>query len=89
LLLQHWGELNVLMVGFGQQICKPVNPLCAQCLNKAICPASSVRRHISKTSSATSTTKLEGIVDIEELKREGEDEIKKEKAGDLPVKTES
>jgi hypothetical protein len=75
-----------LMVGFGQQICKPVNPLCAQCLNKAICPASSVRRHIAKTSS---DTKLEGIVDIEELKRGGEDEVQKEKAGDLPVKTES
>ncbi|XP_054850635.1 endonuclease III-like protein 1 [Eublepharis macularius] len=38
-----WSELNWLLVGFGQQICLPVNPRCSECLNQAICPAS--RKH--------------------------------------------
>lgn len=33
-----WDEVNNLMVGFGQQVCKPVNPLCSTCLNKTLCP---------------------------------------------------
>ncbi|XP_046852375.1 endonuclease III-like protein 1 [Xenia sp. Carnegie-2017] len=33
-----WSEVNVLLVGFGQQICLPIKPLCAKCLNKEICP---------------------------------------------------
>ncbi|KAJ6653746.1 hypothetical protein lerEdw1_008773 [Lerista edwardsae] len=35
-----WSEINWLLVGFGQQICLPVNPHCAECLNRDICPAS-------------------------------------------------
>lgn len=34
-----WGELNLLLVGFGQQICKPVGPLCHMCPNLTLCPA--------------------------------------------------
>lgn len=34
-----WGEINGLLVGFGQQICLPVHPRCQACLNKALCPA--------------------------------------------------
>ncbi|XP_071444783.1 endonuclease III-like protein 1 [Hetaerina americana] len=34
-----WEEVNHLLVGFGQTICKPVNPLCNSCLNKSICPS--------------------------------------------------
>lgn len=33
-----WREINVLMVGFGQQICLPVGPKCHDCLNQNICP---------------------------------------------------
>lgn len=33
-----WQEVNHLLVGFGQQICKPVNPQCATCLNLELCP---------------------------------------------------
>ena len=29
-----WGEMNHLLVGFGQTHCKPVKPLCQSCLNK-------------------------------------------------------
>ncbi|CAO1407394.1 unnamed protein product [Diamesa serratosioi] len=34
-----WGEVNLLFVGFGQTICKPVGPNCAECLNNKICPS--------------------------------------------------
>lgn len=33
-----WGEVNVLLVGFGQQICTPLRPQCGTCLNRDICP---------------------------------------------------
>lgn len=33
-----WSEVNHLLVGFGQQICKPVKPQCPTCLNYTLCP---------------------------------------------------
>ena len=33
-----WGEINPLLVGFGQQTCKPLNPLCHTCRLNDICP---------------------------------------------------
>ncbi|KAK7868468.1 hypothetical protein R5R35_011214 [Gryllus longicercus] len=33
-----WDEVNHLLVGFGQQTCLPVKPLCGSCLNKSLCP---------------------------------------------------
>jgi endonuclease-3 len=35
---EEWNDVNVLLVGFGQQICLPVKPLCSSCLNIDICP---------------------------------------------------
>lgn len=37
-----WNEINHLLVGFGQTICKPIGPKCQECLNRNICPSSSV-----------------------------------------------
>ncbi|CAL8330545.1 unnamed protein product [Lota lota] len=34
-----WSEINWLLVGFGQQMCLPVNPLCSKCLNQHCCPS--------------------------------------------------
>ncbi|XP_053712218.1 endonuclease III-like protein 1 [Synchiropus splendidus] len=34
-----WSEINWLLVGFGQQVCLPVNPLCSVCLNQHSCPS--------------------------------------------------
>lgn len=34
-----WSEINWLFVGFGQQVCLPVNPLCSMCLNQHSCPS--------------------------------------------------
>jgi len=36
----EWKDINILLVGFGQQTCLPVHPRCVGCLNKDICPAS-------------------------------------------------
>ncbi|XP_055384788.1 endonuclease III-like protein 1 [Condylostylus longicornis] len=33
-----WGEINHLLVGFGQTICQAIKPKCDSCLNKNICP---------------------------------------------------
>lgn len=33
-----WQEVNHLLVGFGQQTCKPVGPLCHTCINLSNCP---------------------------------------------------
>lgn len=35
---EHWDDVNWLMVGFGQTICRGVAPKCSTCLNKDICP---------------------------------------------------
>ncbi|KAL0202839.1 hypothetical protein M9458_000857, partial [Cirrhinus mrigala] len=32
-------EINWLLVGFGQQVCLPVAPLCSMCLNQHTCPS--------------------------------------------------
>ncbi|XP_062865866.1 endonuclease III-like protein 1 isoform X2 [Trichomycterus rosablanca] len=34
-----WAEINWLLVGFGQQVCLPVGPLCSLCLNRRSCPS--------------------------------------------------
>jgi len=33
-----WIEINWLFVGFGQEICRPISPKCAECLNRNLCP---------------------------------------------------
>lgn len=35
---EEWAELNVLLVGFGQQRCTPVAPQCEGCLARSSCP---------------------------------------------------
>uniref|UniRef100_A0AAY4E9R9 Endonuclease III-like protein 1 n=1 Tax=Denticeps clupeoides TaxID=299321 RepID=A0AAY4E9R9_9TELE len=34
-----WSEINWLLVGFGQQLCLAISPLCATCLNQRCCPS--------------------------------------------------
>lgn len=33
-----WDEVNHLLVGFGQTVCKPTGPKCSSCLNRVLCP---------------------------------------------------
>eukprot|EP00921_Rhytidocystis_pertsovi_P006068 GHVQ01010318.1.p1 GENE.GHVQ01010318.1~~GHVQ01010318.1.p1 ORF type:complete len:390 (-),score=61.73 GHVQ01010318.1:571-1740(-) len=33
-----WKDFNLIMVGFGQQVCKPVSPKCLECRVQHMCP---------------------------------------------------
>ncbi|XP_056090295.1 endonuclease III-like protein 1 isoform X2 [Rhinichthys klamathensis goyatoka] len=57
-----WSEINWLLVGFGQQVCLPVGPLCSVCVNQHTCPAahrSSPSKKL-KTSPASPTPQVKG-----------------------------
>ena len=51
---EEYGELNLLLVGFGQQICTPRAPKCSECLNRNICPSSTAAGGAVKSSSSSS-----------------------------------
>lgn len=34
----YWGAVNVLLVGFGQKVCLPIGPRCAECKVNSLCP---------------------------------------------------
>jgi endonuclease-3 len=34
---KHWMEINDLLVTWGQNICKPISPLCSQCIVSDLC----------------------------------------------------
>jgi endonuclease III len=40
---RQWPQVNQVLVGFGQTICRPVSPKCADCVLKKICPSSSIK----------------------------------------------
>lgn len=46
---EYWAEINHLLVGFGQTICKPVGPKCDQCDNNSICPSSRINQTTGKS----------------------------------------
>lgn len=41
---KHWIEINDLLVVWGQNVCKPISPLCSQCVVKEICERVDVTR---------------------------------------------
>jgi endonuclease-3 len=44
--LKYWKEINGMLVAFGQNICKPVSPICSACeLNNRYCQKVNVSRH--------------------------------------------
>jgi len=45
LLKVYWPVYNDLLVAFGQNICKPISPLCGRCPLDAICPKVGVMQH--------------------------------------------
>lgn len=52
-----WDPVNVLLVGFGQTICKPVGPLCGQCkLRTAGLCAYGLKHYNPKTGKVNNTT---------------------------------
>ncbi len=36
---RKWSEVNQVLVGFGQTICRPINPKCAECPLRKECPS--------------------------------------------------
>ena len=42
---RFWIEYNDLLVAFGQNICKPISPLCSFCLISPYCPKIQVKSH--------------------------------------------
>jgi endonuclease-3 len=42
---RHWIPYNDLLVSFGQNICKPISPLCSTCPVQALCPQVGVGKH--------------------------------------------
>ncbi len=42
---RFWIEYNVLLVTWGQNVCKPVSPLCSRCPIKNYCPRISVKKN--------------------------------------------
>jgi endonuclease-3 len=42
---RYWMEYNDLLVTFGQNLCKPISPLCSQCCVVECCRRVGVKRH--------------------------------------------
>lgn len=42
---QHWIPINETLVRHGQQVCRPISPLCSQCRVSADCPRRDVETH--------------------------------------------
>ncbi len=42
---EYWIEYNDLLVTWGQNICKPISPLCSQCRLEPLCPQIGVTKH--------------------------------------------
>jgi endonuclease-3 len=42
--LRYWKKLNGILVAFGQGICKPVSPLCSDCMISSLCIKKGVKR---------------------------------------------
>jgi endonuclease-3 len=42
---RHWIPYNDLLVTFGQNVCKPISPLCSACPVMALCPRIGVGKH--------------------------------------------
>jgi len=42
---RHWIPYNDLLVTFGQNLCKPISPLCSTCTVNALCPRIGVGKH--------------------------------------------
>lgn len=42
---RYWIRYNDLLVSFGQNICKPISPLCTRCPIEKLCPKIGVKKH--------------------------------------------
>ena len=42
--IRHWNKYNLLLVTFGQNICKPISPFCSRCPIAEVCPKKGVKK---------------------------------------------
>jgi len=42
--IEHWIEINDLLVTWGQNVCKPISPLCSECVVNDLCERIGVER---------------------------------------------
>ena len=55
--IEHWEDINDMLVGFGQTICKPVRPRCYECKARSLCP------YTPKTTEASASSKKRPTID--------------------------
>lgn len=82
---EKWHEINGLLVGFGQTICKPVGRMCGKCVlaEEGYCPGSVVRRAVKREVKVEVGEDGEGEERVvkkvkEEVEEDGEVKIKSE-----------
>lgn len=46
---RYWIELNTVIVAFGQNICRPVSPLCGSCAAERFCPGMGAVKSIKRS----------------------------------------
>ncbi|CAM9154758.1 unnamed protein product [Discosporangium mesarthrocarpum] len=64
---KHWGEVNRLLVGFGQEICQPRKARCHSCVVQDICPSAGCQGDLSFL--------LQGKADRAEKPMDGDEEV--------------
>ncbi|KAI5652091.1 hhH-GPD superfamily base excision DNA repair protein domain-containing protein [Phthorimaea operculella] len=79
-----WGEVNHLLVGFGQTICLPIGPLCHECLNNDICPSKGLGRKSPNKTPGKTPNKTPVKTEGEDVKQEDVLKVKKELDLDEP-----
>lgn len=74
---EHWCEINLLLVGLGQRVCRPIGPRCQDCRLAELCPnAFKETKSSLKRKRGSVTTSL---VDIEDSATVASSEQKPEK----------
>jgi len=75
-----WDPVNVMLVGFGQTICKPVGPLCGQCsLRTAKLCAYGIKHYNPKTGKASTPSKIKNESPVSSSAEKRKRRVKKEK----------
>uniref|UniRef100_A0A1A9UNU7 Endonuclease III homolog n=1 Tax=Glossina austeni TaxID=7395 RepID=A0A1A9UNU7_GLOAU len=65
-----WGEVNHLLVGFGQTVCTPAKPKCENCLNSNICPSAPMSaKKINKNENNEINPQLAELLNKAEFKK--------------------
>ena len=62
--------MNLLLVGFGQKVCLPINPRCRDCLVNSLCPTG--RANLRYVKDPNKFHELPPLKTVEQLRREDE-----------------